>query len=84
MQTEDSQFSPVPLTDAELDRLSATLARFGNDRAMNVEELDGFLAALVCGPDLVLPSEFLSEICGCDLHVEGAAVDRRNYRTFCH
>jgi Uncharacterised protein family (UPF0149) len=51
-----------PLTDAEFDRLSALLERFGNQRTMNVEELDGFLAALICSPDSVLPSEYLPEI----------------------
>jgi uncharacterized protein len=29
---------------------------------MNLEQLDGFLAALVCGPDEVLRSAYLSEI----------------------
>ena len=82
MQTEDSDFSPEPLTDTELDRLSATLARFANERAMNVEELDGFLAALVCGPDIVLPSEYLSEICGRDLLVEGAEIDPTELQDF--
>jgi len=82
MQTEDSDFSPEPLTDAELDRLSATLARFANDRSMNVEELDGFLAALVCGPDIVLPSEYLSEICGRDLLVAGAEIDPSELQDF--
>jgi hypothetical protein len=57
---------PEPLTDAELERLSATLARFGDKRSMNLEQLDGFIAALVCGPDIVLPSEYLPEIWGDD------------------
>jgi hypothetical protein len=33
------------LTDADFDRLSSVLERFGNQRSMNVEQLDGFLAA---------------------------------------
>jgi hypothetical protein len=33
---------PQPLTDAELERLSAVLKRFGDKRAMNLEQLDGF------------------------------------------
>ena len=33
---------------------------------MNLEMLDGFLAALICGPDTVLPSEYLPEIWGGD------------------
>ena len=38
------------LTDAELDDLTEALGRFRNERAMNLEELDGFIAALICGP----------------------------------
>jgi uncharacterized protein len=53
-----------PLSDAELDRLSGLLSRFGAKGAMNLEELDGFFAALVAGPDDVLPSEYLPEIWG--------------------
>ena len=82
MQTEDNDFSPEPLTDTELNRLSATLARFANEHSMNVEELDGFLAALVCGPDIDLPSEYLSEICGRDLLVEGAEIDPTELQDF--
>ena len=51
------------LTDAEFDRLGAFLEACGPD-AMNLEMLDGFFTALVCGPDLMLPSEFLPEILG--------------------
>jgi uncharacterized protein len=34
--------------------------------AMNLEMLDGFFAALICGPDMVPPSEYLREIWGGD------------------
>lgn len=53
-----------PLSDAELDKLSDLLARFGAKGAMNLEQLDGFFAALIAGPDDVLPSEYLPEIWG--------------------
>jgi uncharacterized protein len=53
-----------PLTDTELDHLSAVLERFGDERSMNLEQLDGFLAALICGPELVPPSKFLPKIWG--------------------
>ncbi len=33
---------------------------------MNIETLDGFFAALICGPDQVLPGEYLPEIWGKD------------------
>jgi uncharacterized protein len=53
-----------PLTDAELDHLSEILGRLGNKRAMNLEQLDGFLSALICGPELVPPSKYLPMIWG--------------------
>jgi uncharacterized protein len=46
---ETTEATPVPLTDAELDKLSQGLRDFGGKRAMNLEALDGFLAALVSG-----------------------------------
>jgi uncharacterized protein len=61
---------PEPLTDAELERLSAILERFGGKCSMNLEQLDGFIAALVCGPDIILPSEYLPEIWGDDIVLE--------------
>jgi Uncharacterised protein family (UPF0149) len=69
-----NEYSPAvnlqPLTDAELDKLADVLKRFGDKRAMNLEMLDGFFAALICGPDDVPPSEYLREICS----VGGAAA----------
>jgi uncharacterized protein len=61
---------PQPLTDAEFERLSAVLRRFDNTRPMNLEQLDGFLAALICGPEIVRPSEYLPVICGDDMVLE--------------
>ena len=53
-----------PLTDAEYDRVSSVLSQFRHEQAMNLEALDGFFAALICGPDHVHPSEYLPEIWG--------------------
>jgi uncharacterized protein len=61
---------PEPLSDAEFDRLNSVLARFGDRHSMNLEQLDGFLAALICGPDTVLPSEYLPVIWGGDIVLE--------------
>ena len=58
-----------PLTDAEFERLSGILARFDNKQPMNLEQLDGFLAALICGPEIVRPSEYLPVIFIPGLHV---------------
>ncbi len=56
-----------PLTEAELDRLAAFLKGCAGGKAMNVEELDGFFAALVAGPEVVMPSEYLPEVFGGEL-----------------
>ena len=53
-----------PLTDAALDRLGAFLKGCKGGRAMNVEQLDGFFAALIAGPDTVMPSECYPEVFG--------------------
>jgi uncharacterized protein len=58
--------SAQTLSDAELDRVADLLKHCGSKGAMNVEMLDGFLAALICGPETVLPSEYLPEIWGGD------------------
>jgi uncharacterized protein len=52
------------LTDKEFDRLEQLLLRLDSKHAMNLEEVDGFFAALICGPEIVLPSEYLPEIWG--------------------
>jgi uncharacterized protein len=42
---------------------------------MNVEELDGFFAALVAGPEVVMPSQYLPEVFGgegSDSHESGS------------
>jgi hypothetical protein len=47
---------PSPLIEAEFDRLSAILERLGDKRSMNLEQLDGFLTAWICGPEIVPPT----------------------------
>ena len=53
-----------PLTDAELDRLGDFLKGCKGGGAMNLEELDGFFAALIAGPETVVPSEYYREVFG--------------------
>jgi uncharacterized protein len=53
-----------PLTDAELDRLGDFLDGRKSGKAMNLEELDGFFAALIAGPEAVMPSEYNRELFG--------------------
>jgi uncharacterized protein len=55
---------PEPLTDAELDRLGDFLKSCKGGKAMNLEELDGFFAALIAGRELVMPSEYTREVFG--------------------
>jgi len=55
---------PEPLTDAELDRLGDFLESCKGGKAMNVEQLDGFFAALIAGPEAVMPSEYNRELFG--------------------
>src|SRR5665811_286371 len=62
--SRDRLMKPEPLTDAEFDRLSEILERFGNKHSMNLEQLDGFFAALISGPELVPPSKYLPMIWG--------------------
>jgi len=53
-----------PLTDAEFDRLGDFLKSCKGGRAMNVEALDGFFAALIAGTEIVMPSEYYREVFG--------------------
>jgi len=53
-----------PLTEAELDRLGQFLLGCKTGKAMSIEELDGFFAALVAGPDVVMPSEYMAHVFG--------------------
>jgi uncharacterized protein len=63
---------PQPLSDAEFERVHDILERFGDKHAMNLEQIDGFLAALVCGPEDVPQSEYLREIWGGQIVNENA------------
>lgn len=64
-----------PLTDVELDRLEDFLCRVNPDEAMTLEELDGFFCALICGPEVVLPSEYLPYVFG------GELIQARGFNT---
>ena len=61
-----------PLIDAEYDRVSYVLNQFRNEHAINLENLDSFFAALICGPSPVDPSEYLPEIWGGEMADEEA------------
>ena len=69
--------NPDPLTDVELDRLGDFLKRCKGGKAMNLEELDGFFAALIAGPEPLMPSECNREIFGGEMSevVEFSGLD---------
>ena len=71
---------PDPLTDAELDRLGDLLKSCKGGQAMNVEQLDGFFAALIAGPETVMPSEYYPEVFGGEMSdaCEFASLDEAN------
>ena len=48
----------------ELQDLARLLATLPSEQAMSLATLDGFFAALIAGPALVLPSEYLPVVCG--------------------
>ena len=69
-----------PLTDAELDRLGDFLKGCKGGRALNLEELDGFFAALIAGPETVMPSEYYPEVFGGEMSdtCEFGSLDEAN------
>ena len=71
---------PEPLTDAALDRLGEFLRKCKGGKAMNIEEIDGFFSALIAGPEVMLPSEYLPEVFGGEMTdtCEFAGIDEAN------
>src|SRR3989475_13137691 len=69
-----------PLTDAEFHRLGEFLKGCKGARAMNVETLDGFFAALIAGPETVMPSEYYPEVFGGEMSdaCEFGSIDEAN------
>ena len=48
-----------PLSDAEQDDLDRFLQRVKGGKVPSFSALDGFLAAIVCSPDMIMPGEYL-------------------------
>ncbi|MCO7227455.1 UPF0149 family protein [Pleionea sp. CnH1-48] len=54
-----------PLNEQEIDELNHLLTQQTNGaKTMNISELDGFLTAIVVGPDSVMPSQWFNRIWG--------------------
>jgi uncharacterized protein len=67
VKDDDDLAKAVRLTKDEHDWLAGFLvSRQAPDSAMSFETLDGFFTALVIGPEMVPPSEYLAEIWGTD------------------
>lgn len=58
--------SDTVLAEAELDRLAELLAAVSGGKGMNLEQADGYLAALLCTPTLVPMSEYLPPLFGAE------------------
>ncbi|MEE2733642.1 MAG: UPF0149 family protein [Pseudomonadota bacterium] len=59
--------SSEPLNQTELEFVDAMLHKYATDSSiLNVSELDGFLTALVSGPNMVLPSQWMPAIWSSD------------------
>ncbi len=72
-----------PLSETEKDQLSDRLDQFSDPQAMNLEMVDGYFVALHCSPDMVAPSDFLSEIWGADeMDDEDAFDDESQFQPF--
>jgi uncharacterized protein len=64
-EPDDDPARPIRLTDYEMDWLAGLLeSGQAPETAMPFETLDGFLTALVIGPEMVLPSQYLPVIWG--------------------
>lgn len=61
---QENQETADDFSEPELDLLTLLLDQLESDEAMDIEEMDGFFAALHCGPDLVMPGEYVPEIVG--------------------
>lgn len=64
--------SPDRFWDADLEVLGEMLDQLEDEETMDLEELDGFFAALACSPELVPPSEYLPLIVGPNIAIEEA------------
>lgn len=60
-----STYAPPILSDAQIDELDNLLWEHAVPRGgMSLEMLDGFFSALISGPELVLPSEYMPAVWG--------------------
>jgi uncharacterized protein len=70
------------LSEAEYGRLAGILAGIPDPRTMSLEELDGYLAAVVCLSDDTPPEEILAQIWGGELSDEEVFADEAAMEEF--
>lgn len=56
------QPSDLPPTEEEFDELEAFLESSEPSPGLPMDAIDGMMAAIVCGPDLVMPSEWMPAV----------------------
>lgn len=55
----------IPLSETELDELEDFIdSDNAPEYCLNISALDGFLTALVCGPEVIMPSKWLPKVWG--------------------
>lgn len=65
----DSLDNNTMISDEDLDFINSTLDKYATPHSIiNATELDGFLTAIVSGPDMIMPSEWLPAIWGGEEH----------------
>jgi yecA family protein len=65
----------IPFSDGARNGTTATET---GGRAMNVEQLGGFFAALIAGPKTVMPSEYSREVFGGEMSEACVRQPRRS------
>lgn len=64
------------------EALSDMLNRYQRPGSMNLEMVDGFFTALICGPEPVRPSEYLPHVWGGEIDDEEAFADEKEMQRF--
>jgi Uncharacterised protein family (UPF0149) len=67
-----------PLDDAELDRLGDLLDALPGERAMSLEEMDGFFSGLHCAPAMPPMGQVIELVLGGHSDVGAQPVDASN------
>jgi uncharacterized protein len=66
MPRPPKDISNAPLTDAEIDAFAELVDELAErtEAGLSLDHIDGFITALICGPRLILPSEYFPVLFG--------------------